>query len=299
MRIPYIFKDFRNDSLRVIAQANQIAEDFAAQGYDLTLRQLYYQFVAKDLIPNTKQSYKRLGSILNDARLAGMFDWDYMVDRTRNLEKTSHWGSPNSIIRGAAKSFRLDKWANQPNRVEIWIEKDALSGVIERPAGELDVAYFACRGYVSQSELWRAAQRHLEFEENGHEVTVLHLGDHDPSGIDMTRDIQDRLWVFGTGTTVARIALNMDQIELYQPPPNPTKLTDSRAPDYIAEYGYDSWELDALAPSVLSELVTDEVLYLRDDHLWDEEREEEKTHRKMLREAARRWDEVATFLVNN
>src|SRR3954471_20656066 len=110
--------------LAMIAKANEIIATYAAQGYDLTLRQLYYQFVARDLIPNRQSEYKRLGAIINDARLGGLLDWDYIVDRTRNVRSMATWGDPSDIISASARQFRIDKWEHQPTRVEVWIEKD-------------------------------------------------------------------------------------------------------------------------------------------------------------------------------
>ncbi|MDX1409295.1 MAG: hypothetical protein R3330_14210, partial [Saprospiraceae bacterium] len=195
-RVAYIQKNFTDDTLAVIAQAVQICDDYARQGYDLTLRQLYYQFVARDLIPNNQRSYKRLGSIINDARMAGYLDWDYIVDRTRNLEDPQKWESPAQIVQAAANSYYIDRWRGQTYRPEVWVEKDALGGVIERACDRHRVPWFSCRGYTSQSEMWGAAQRLRGYIYQGQIPIILHLGDHDPSGIDMTRDIEARLTDF-------------------------------------------------------------------------------------------------------
>lgn len=283
------------DARALVRTADEICSEYGAQGFDLTLRQLYYQFVARDIIANTPQSYNRLGDIVSRARMAGMLDWDYIVDRTRNLRGTPHWDSPGRVIDSAAYSYRLDKWADQPRRVEIWVEKEALAGIVERTAARYDLDWFSCRGYVSISEMWAAAQRHLSYIREGQGVTVLHLGDHDPSGIDMTRDIRDRLlnflttdWLtehaeaFGGLATVGellqsmsnhvngdpievrRIALNIDQIRRFRPPPNPAKITDSRANAYIAIHGRQSWELDALDPATLDQLIGRHIEGIRD-----------------------------------
>jgi hypothetical protein len=116
---------------RFISKANDIIAEYSAQGFQLTLRQLYYQFVSRDFIPNNLRSYKNLGDVINDARLAGLIDWNSIVDRTRNLQSLAHWRNPAEIIDACASQFRLDRWAPQPRRVEVWIEKDALIGVIE------------------------------------------------------------------------------------------------------------------------------------------------------------------------
>lgn len=336
MRRTYTSKNFSQRSIDTIVQAINIAEEYAADGYDLTLRQLYYQFVARGLIANKQSEYKRLGSIINDARLAGLMDWSHVVDRTRNLRANPHWGDPAEIVDAIAAQFRLDLWRDQPNYVEVWVEKEALAGVVERTASGLDVPWFACRGYVSQSELWRAARRIGARIRAGQPATVLHLGDHDPSGIDMTRDNLDRLYLFvimdhahaaadaglfvwedppaeeelafalvdefgladvhDLSPRVNRIALNYDQVLEHDPPPNPTKLTDSRAGAYLAEHGPDSWELDALPPDVLAGLITDHVEELRDFDTWIAGMEAQDSHRGLLREVSDRWPDVVAYL---
>jgi len=282
--------------LAVVAQANAIIEEYAAQGFDLTLRQLYYQFVSRDLIANRMQEYKRLGDIINDARLAGLIDWLAIVDRTRNLKSLSHWDSPSDIVRAVAEQYNVDRWVNQHNRVEVWIEKDALVGVIEGVCEELDVPYFSCRGYTSQSEMWMAAMRLKKYARNGQTPVILHFGDHDPSGIDMTRDITDRLELFMGGIEVRRMALNMNQVEEYQPPPNPAKLTDSRVHAYIREYGAESWELDALEPAVLAGLIRNEIGSLQDANAWAEMEQIQDNARAELAKIADRYQDVQEYL---
>jgi hypothetical protein len=296
-KICYVEKRFSEESLAVIAKANEIIEEYAQAGFDLTLRQLYYQFVARGLIANRDSEYKRLGGIVNDARLAGLVDWTAITDRTRYLRSNSHWDDPADIIASAASSYAIDKWDDQPHRVEVWIEKDALVGVIEPVCTKLDVPFFSCRGYTSASEMWGAAQRLLRHIEGGQEIVILHLGDHDPSGKDMTRDIQERLSLFvGDSVEVQRLALNMDQVEEFDPPPNPAKVTDSRASAYIAEFGDESWELDALDPVVISGLIEDAILSLRDEDLWEAKESTEARGRQGLKMAARRWPSVEKYL---
>lgn len=291
-RIAYQNKNFNGATLATIAKANEIIEEYAGQGFRLTLRQLYYQFVARGLLQNRQQEYKRLGSILNDARLAGLVDWDAIEDRTRFLRANAHWGSPAEILDGAASQYRIDKWATQRWRPEVWIEKDALVGVIEPVCRRLDVAYFACRGYNSQSEQWAAGMRLRERRGGlgaGQRTLVLHFGDHDPSGIDMTRDNDERLEMFagyGWGE-LRRLALTRAQVDQFNPPPNPAKTTDSRYAGYRREHGDESWELDALEPVVIATLIEDAVRGVRDEALWEEAVEEEEDHRAQLEGYAR------------
>jgi len=261
MKIQYQTYKFRNGTLSTIEKANEIIAEYTAEGYELTLRQLYYQFVARGFIENTEREYKQLGSIIDHGRLAGEIDWLSIVDRTRQVKEHSHWDSPSDILQSAADSYALDSRADQPVYIEVWVEKEALVSVLERACGPLDVPYFACKGYVSQSAMWRAAVR-IDDKLRAKQCTkavILYLGDHDPSGIDMSRDIQDRLDIFGISVSVRRIALNLDQIEQYNPPANPAKVTDSRCANYIAEYGNESWELDALDPRTINELISREI----------------------------------------
>lgn len=281
--ICYEDKRFGEARLEMIARANEIIAVYAAEGYDLTLRQLYYQFVSRDLIPNKQSEYKRLGAIVSEARRAGLIDWDAITDRTRNLQSLGTWEGPDEIVAAVAKQFRYDRWEGQPHYVEVWFEKDALMGVFERVAHELRVPFFSCRGYTSDSEVWGAAQRLAAKTDEGKEVVILHFGDHDPSGIDMTRDIRDRLALFGASEVdVRRLALNMAQVRRYRPPPNPAKETDSRFAGYRKQYGAQSWELDALEPTTLAALVRAEVTSLLDDEAWEQDIERERVARAQL-----------------
>lgn len=284
----FIERTFRADIMEKIQTADAICKEYMAQGFSLTLRQLYYQFVARGLIPNSLREYKNLGNAVNDGRLAGLIDWESIEDRTRGLERNPHWDDPHDALTAVAEAFAIDKWERQPRRVEVWIEKDALVGVIEPACEDLDVPYFSCRGYSSQSEQWRAAKRFERYRRAGQDVVVLHLGDHDPSGLDMTRDNEQRLFLLGADITVRRIALNMNQIEEHSPPPNPTKLTDSRATDYVARWGLESWELDALDPTMIDSLIRAEVERLRDEDVWQDTVSEEGEMRERLFDAAAR-----------
>ena len=294
-KICYVEKNFRSDSLALIDKINSVIEEYEAQGYSLTLRQCYYQLVARGIIPNNERSYKNTGNLINDARLAGLIDWHSIEDRTRNLQRLAHWDSPKSIIESASYQYRKDIWENQDYYVEVWVEKEALANVVGRVANELDVPYFCCRGYVSQSEMWSAAQRFIAKQEAGKDVVLIHLGDHDPSGIDMSRDIEERLVLFGVDTFMfnfRRIALNMEQIEEFAPPPNPAKLTDSRCGSYISKYGNESWELDALEPKVIHDLITNNVT-----EFWDYEevlkvRARVESEKEVMESVANDWDKI-------
>lgn len=331
--MPTIQYEVWNSSDRLFQLAQEcvsIARSYQQQGYDLSVRQLYYQLVARDRIENTDKSYKQIVNVVDKARMSGLMDWDMIVDRTRRLSGNQHWDSPDQIVDAAARGFRIDKWEGQPRRVEVWVEKEALSGVVGRAAEQEDVDWFACRGYSSSSAMWRAAQRFYWYWRSGQAVTVLHLGDHDPSGIDMSRDIEDRLQLFlsvdwatryseafaseplyvqykevvehlssyvtGEPLQIKRIALNMDQVLAYNPPPNFAKVTDSRAGKYISQYGDQSWELDALDPTTLADLIRNEIHFLRDDERYNARLDAETGERARLERLTGRWDEVSAFL---
>lgn len=201
------------------------------------------------------------------------------------LRGMGHSDDMYSILDGCPHAFKLDMWEKQSARIEVWVEKDALIGVLDGVCTDMQVDYFSCRGYVSQSELWSAAMRMKEYADNGQTPHVLHLGDHDPSGMDMTRDIFDRLELFMGGTEVNRLALNMDQVRHYNPPPNPAKMTDSRFDGYASKFGTKSWELDALEPKVLAKLIKDAVLDLRDEKQWKRDLKREQHGRNQLSSA--------------
>jgi hypothetical protein len=272
MKESFIERKFTPQSLMLLKKIDAVLEDYEAQGYDLSLRQLYYQLVSANIIPNSERSYKNIGSLVNDARMAGLIDWDLIKDRGREMISNSHWDKPADILISCVHSFQTDKWMDQENYVEVMVEKQALEGVLEPVCKKLDIPFTANKGYSSASAMYEASKRFLERKEQDKNLFVIYLGDHDPSGIDMTRDVNERLNLFIQETDhleVKRIALNMDQIERLRPPENPAKLTDSRATQYIRRFGKSSWELDAIEPKQLARLVEKAVLDLRDDALWE------------------------------
>jgi hypothetical protein len=294
MKERFVDKRFRAATLAMIETANQICADYRRQGFNLTLRQVYYQFVSRDQLPNNDKSYKLLGNAINDARLAGLMDWDNIQDRTRSVVG-SYWGwrDPGYYMDHSASGYYEALWEGQQYRPEIWVEKDALKDVIARAAQPWRIPYFSCRGYASQTAMYDAAKRFQKYTENGLEPVVIHLGDHDPSGIDMTRDIRERLSLMSWGDVdVQRIALNMDQIDEYQPPPNPAKIADSRAADYIDRFGRESWELDALEPRILVDLITQKVEEYVDQALFDEALAHEQEQEDAIRQVAGRFTEL-------
>lgn len=287
----FVEVNFKAPSLALIAKCNAIIREYNLQGFRLSLRQLYYQLVARDIVPNTQQSYKRVGSIVSDARDAGLIDWNAIEDRGRSPYLPSAWESPSEILRASAEQFRINKWEDQENYVEVMVEKDALSGILRPVCRRLHVRITANKGYSSSTAVYDAGQRYYDehWEKSLH---LIYLGDHDPSGIDMTKDIQKRMDQYGRSIDieVTRLALNMDQVETWNPPPNPAKETDSRFAAYRDEYGDESWELDAVEPATLAGLVEDHIRSLIDEEIWDRTALKEKLMQDDLIKFADEWD---------
>ncbi len=258
----------------LIEQCNEIIAEYDAQNLRLTLRQLYYQLVTKNIIPNLEKSYKALSGLVSDGRLCGVIDWNAIEDRVRVPVTQTEFKDLNELVAAACYSFRLPRWADQDNYVELWVEKDALAGVLRPLARKYHVTMMVNRGYSSQSAMYESANRFKEKQErdNGEKkwATLLYLGDLDPSGEDMVRDIGTRFEMFGVNNfEIKKIALTPAQVKQYNPPPNPAKMTDPRAVDYVAKHGKSSWEVDALPPNILTAIISNEIEALLDFEKYD------------------------------
>jgi hypothetical protein len=277
---------FKRASRELIAQCNEIIADYQAQDLRLTLRQLYYQLVTRNLLENKERSYKNLSSVVSDARLAGLMDWAAIEDRTRQPRTPSEFESVAELVEVALASYRLPRWEGQSRYVELWVEKDALAGVLTPLASEFHVTLMVNRGYSSQSAMYESAGRFID-NERDEPGRLLYLGDLDPSGEDMVRDIDARLTTFGASVEVVKLALTRAQVDEYNPPPNPAKLTDPRAKDYIARLGNHSWEVDALPPEVLAALIRDAFTELLDLGRLEAVKQREAADKQILQDAVR------------
>lgn len=282
----YLSKRFRQDSLDLIATISAILNEYIRAGYNLTVRTLYYQLVARGVIPNTEKSYKNITNLVNDARNAGLLDWEAISDGGRAFRNRPHWNSGQEILRGAAHGFYMDHWANQDDRVFCIIEKDALRSIVAGTCHQWDVPLLAAKGYASASVIRDFVKyTAIPAAKAGQEIVILHMGDHDPSGIDMSRDLEERINLYSEGTFLVnfrRLALNMDQIEAFNPPPNPAKVTDSRFQGYSEIYGDESWELDALSPSVTNNLLSEKIQEHIDTAFWDAKEDQIQEVKKKL-----------------
>jgi len=300
----FIAKTFGCQASAMLDTINGILADYAEQGYDLSLRQLYYQLVTRNLVENTEKSYKNVGALVSEARLAGRIDWDMIKDRGREVVSNPHWRDPTKFMEAVAPQYRFDLWADQNSYVEVMVEKQALEGVLLPVCRALDVPFTANKGYSSSSAMYEASKRYLARAEAGKELFVIYLGDHDPSGMDMSRDVGERLDLFLktsldrtheigpnelAAITVKRIALNMAQVREMKPPENPAKITDSRAKAYIERFGRSSWELDAIEPRKLAELVQTEVMKIMDQRLFFANERKQKRSREDLLKFAKTY----------
>jgi len=304
-KIQYVENRFQKATLLVIDNANKIIDDWQAKGFKLTVRQIYYRFIALDWFPaswiddeynkrhglapgtkNTLRNYKRLIDILVIGRLGGLIDWTAIEDRTRSLKGMNHWDDTKEYLDSIRSAYRLDKWATQKVRFELWFEKDALSGIAQHIAtqGDIDVQFFSSRGYNSESAMWAAAQRLNWYrEELGQDTVILQFSDHDPSGIDIGRDIKDRFALFNCPVKVQRMALTMGQVKKFKLPPNPAKENDIRFAGYVAKFGKQSWEMDALEPDYMESITRKAILDVRDNKDWEAKSAIEDTQRELMK----------------
>jgi hypothetical protein len=308
---------FRNAKLSAankqrLQQINEIVREYQAQDLVLTLRQLYYQLVSRDIIPNKQNEYSKLSTILKEGRMSGIVDWDAIEDRLRQIDVPSAWSSPRQILETAKDTYRKNRMNGQDNYIEVWVEKDALSGVLSRVTYQYGIPIMVNRGYSSASAMFDSFNRFNRAIQREQNCKLLYLGDFDPSGIDMIRDIRDRIaeflsrpyfssyepedlqeeeavhrargfqeW-FETKFEIIPIALTREQIDEYDPPENPAKRTDPRAKDFIAEHGTSSWEVDALRPEVLNTILTEAIEERLDLDKYNEILEEEEEDRTKL-----------------
>ena len=261
---------------------NEIIEEYLKQGYKLTLRQLYYQLVSRNIIPNLQKEYAKLSNLLVAGRMAGVVDWEAIEDRIR-VPFLPYWvDDVAGALDDTISQYRLNRQDNQKAYIEVWVEKDALSGVLRRITSHYHVNLMVNRGYSSCSAMYDASKRFNNSTSEGKRNIILFLGDHDPSGLDMINDIKKRLFSFGSEVEVIPIALTHKQIEEYNPPPNPTKIKDPRANDYISKYGSTCWEVDALTPQTLNKLVTTTIEKNIDMELFNDKLELETEGKDIL-----------------
>jgi hypothetical protein len=291
----------REHSIERLAYVRGINAEYKEQGFTLSLRQIFYQFVARGLLDNSLAGYQAIKELLIRARESGEIDWNDIEDRGRAVVTHPSWENPAAIIDAVASQYAEDLWDGQSCRVEVLIEKSALVGVIDGVCREFQVPYLSMRGNNSITMLYEAAKRYQDLIDSGIKPMVLMLADHDPTGYFIPSVVQQKLSQYARQPIeVRRIGLNLDQINRYNPPPNRLKEKDPRHAAYVRETGLqDGWELDALEPSVLSQLIRDEVTSLLDVEAWEAAKDRWQDNKSILEQAANRWIEIAEMLASD
>jgi hypothetical protein len=287
MKIKFRDLHLSKKNLVRLSEINSIIEDYQEQGYLLTLRQLYYQLVSSDIIPNNVNEYGKLSSLLKEGRMAGIVDWEAIEDRLRKPSKPSSWDGPKDVLDACIQQFRCDIMLGQPTYIEVWVEKDALSGVLKRVTQKYGIPIIVNRGYSSVTAMFDAHERFQKAYNDDKIIKVIYIGDFDLSGQDMIRDITNRIQEFNDyeyDFEILPIALTWDQIHEFNPPPNPAKITDPRAKAYILKHGNTSWEVDAIKPEYLNNILTAEIEMNLDIDIYQDVLKLEKSHIKNLKE---------------
>lgn len=217
--------------------------DILGKLHPMTVRQAYYQLVSRQVVENRSAQYQAISRILVEMRQTGAIPWEWIEDRTRRARTVSTWDGLPDFAECAVNAYRLNPWNDQDTLVEVWLEKDALSGIFEEILRPFAVTLNVGRGYDGWSSIHAAAERYQEWKGP---VCILYFGDHDPSGCDMQSSLQERLAFFETSPEIVRCAITPADIEEFNLPTDPAKESDTRADDFIAKHGNQAVELDAL-----------------------------------------------------
>ena len=225
-----------------------IAIEVLTAHHPMTVRQVYYQLVSRHVVKNTRGQYQAVSNLLVGARKSGAIPWAWIEDRTRRPRPVPMWPDLAAFAETARRSYRRDVWPTQQAYLEVWLEKDALSGILQDALTAYGVTLNVGRGFDGWDSIRIAADRYGD----GDDVTVLYFGDFDPSGEDMVRSLRERLATLGCTPEIVKCALTYDDIARYRLPPDFTKATDSRAAAFVAKWGDVAVELDALPLDVLT-----------------------------------------------
>ncbi len=263
------------ESTRILLE--QCRDILAEYGDQITVRQLYYRLVAQLAIPNSQRAYKNLVGALTKWRKGGEVDPRAFTDLTREPELPHCHLDLADYLQEVASGYARDRWQGQRTHPEVWVEKQALATVFLPVCRRLQVTLQVCRGYASISMLVEAADRGAS--------EIIYFGDFDPSGVDIPRSVADELRLtWGCAARLEVKALLPEQIAEHGLPPAPAKAGDSRTAGFRLAHGNETVELDALPPSVLSELIESSVMAFVDDkEEWEAASVEERDERRRLR----------------
>jgi len=262
----------------------------------MTIRQLFYRLVSAHVIKNQQKDYHQVIRLMTKARKDGRVDYQWIVDRSRAAYKSHMWQSMSELAGAFERelvSYRSDWWTEQPNYVEIWCEKDTVTGSIEEVRDGYGLRVDANRGFNSTSNLWAGAERLMNECERGKHVHILYLGDWDPSGKDMERDLEARLLEYMPygDFEIERVAIFKEDIDEYNLPPLLVKDSDSRTKKFVRQHGKNCVELDALPPDVLRDRLREAIEGHLDTEAWERaqiveeaQRESNKTVAAIIRQ---------------
>ena len=261
----------------------QAAVEVLTETHPMTVRQVYYQLVSRQVIENNRGQYQAVSTILVNARKDGTIPWGRIEDRLRRPGAVSMWDDLADFGQTVVRAYRRDVWPTQSGYIEVWLEKDALSGIFEDVLAPYGVTLNVGRGYDGWDSIHNAAKRYGQMPM----VTVLYFGDFDPSGEDMVRSLAERLSFFGCYPEIVKCALTPNDIRRYHLPPDFTKTTDTRRAAFVAKYGDMCVELDALPANVLRDRIIVEVERRMDLKALARTRAVEKAERSRLAAALR------------
>lgn len=264
----------REESSALLDAAYQVL----SEGHPMTVRQVYYQLVAQQLIDNNRSQYQAVSTLLVNARQSGAVPWEWIEDRNRRPRAVNMWGDLGDFITTVRNAYRRDVWQDQPSYLEVWLEKDALSGIFEDALRPYGVTLNVGRGYDGWDSIHNAAERFGD----GDGMTILYFGDFDPSGEDMVRSLVERLAFFDCKPEVIKCALTLADVRQYNLPPDFTKKTDTRSAAFVARWGDVSVELDALPAQTLRARLISEVEARIDTAALQETRRQETAERQRL-----------------
>lgn len=239
----------------------EVANDYQR----MSVRQLFYQMVSRGYVEKTERAYNRVQEASVQMRLNGVLPYRKIVDGNRERRQYPTYDGMEEALANTAHAYRRNHWINQPYHVEVWCEKDALSGIIAPICNYYGVTYVACRGFPSLTIRYESAQ---EFIRQGKPAIVFYFGDHDASGRAISSNLEEELRQHGANVRVVRMALEPDQIAAYRLPTRPNKKTDSRRRKFAEEFGDASVELDALPPDVLADMVQEAIESTIDAEEW-------------------------------
>ena len=233
-----------------MGERREALSDIVFAGRPMTVRQVFYQATIAGIVEKTEAGYAKVQRALVEMRHSGEIKWEWIADNTRWQRRLTTFSSPEEALRETARFYRKALWVDANDYVEVWLEKDALSGVLTPITYEFDVPLMVTRGYSSVTFLWNAGSA---IQAIGKPAYIYQIGDHDPSGVDAARKIEEGLREFAHGVPIhfERIAVTPSQIKDWRLPSRPTKTTDTRSKGFDGE----SVEVDAIEPGKLRDLV--------------------------------------------